>query len=170
MTVDDVLNYFGSGYAMHKEIGLSPSNIKNWLSYGYIPLQTQFKLERLTNGGLKVDEKDIEDERNNIEKGVKIKLEKGYEFSQSHYRELFEEQKGQCDICKQSEKTIDYRSGKKISLAFDHDHSTGKSRGLLCGNCNRMLGFCNEDLTILKNSLSYLEKHKGTKNGVDEKR
>jgi hypothetical protein len=166
MTVDDVLNYFGSGYAMHKEIGLSPSNIKNWLSYGYIPLQTQFKLQRLTNGGLKVNEKDISDEM----QGVKIKLEKGYEFSQAHYNALFEEQNGECDICKQPEKTIDYRSGKKISLAFDHNHSTGKSRGLLCGNCNRMLGFCRDDPTILKNSLIYLEKHNSIKNRMDEKR
>jgi len=49
-------------------------------------------------------------------------------------------------------------------LAFDRNHSTGKSRGLLCANCNRMLGFCKDDLNILKNALVYFKKHNEIKN------
>lgn len=162
MTVDDVLNYFGTGYAMKKAIGLSPSNIKNWLSYGYIPFETQIKIERLTGGDLKVNKEDLDNEINNIKNGIKIRKEKKYDFSAEHYNKLFKKQKGACDICKQPEKTIDYRSGKIIALAFDHNHITGKPRGLLCGNCNRTLGFFKDNPSLLKNALLYIEKHEKT--------
>ena len=42
-------------------------------------------------------------------------------------------QKGLCWFCKKSQK-----SGKR--LAVDHNHTSGESRGLLCSQCNRLLG------------------------------
>lgn len=159
MTVDDVLTYFGSGYEMKKTVGLSASNIKNWLSYGYIPFRSQIKLQRLTNGALKVDHDALDKEIKSIKNGSRIKKIRNHEYSLESYNKIFNQQKGLCDICKQPEKTIDYRSGKIISLAFDHDHATGKARGLLCGNCNRMLGFSKDNLMILKNSIAYIKKY-----------
>jgi hypothetical protein len=55
MLIDDVYDYFGSGYAMQKSTGLNHSNFKNWRDKGYIPIATQMKIERLTNGELKAD-------------------------------------------------------------------------------------------------------------------
>lgn len=159
MTVDDVLNYFGSGYAMNKAVGVSATNIRNWVSYGYVPFQMQIKLQRLTNGGLKIDEKAFDKEIDDRKNGIKTKKGKSYGFSKENYNNLFAIQNGCCAICKQPEKTVDPRSGKIISLALDHDHITGKARGLLCGNCNRMLGFSKDNIVILKNSLIYLKKH-----------
>lgn len=50
-----------------------------------------------------------------------------YGLTIAAYRALLESQNGRCAICgaKQGEK-----------LKIDHDHRTGKVRGLLCGSCN----------------------------------
>ena len=46
-------------------------------------------------------------------------------------------------------------TGKR--LAVDHCHKTGKIRGLLCTKCNIGLGYFNDDVILLKNSIRYLE-------------
>lgn len=53
MTIEDVLEYYGTAHKMQKTHGLSHNNINNWRSYGYIPIATQLKIERLTEGKLK---------------------------------------------------------------------------------------------------------------------
>jgi hypothetical protein len=45
------------------------------------------------------------------------------------------------------------------TLAVDHNHITGKNRGLLCGNCNKALGLLREDPSIIKSLLKYLDKY-----------
>jgi uncharacterized ferredoxin-like protein len=48
--------------------------------------------------------------------------------------------------------------GKETSnLCLDHDHSTGKFRGWLCGHCNRGIGQLGDTIDSLKRALSYLE-------------
>lgn len=159
MTVDDVLNYFGSGYEMKKKVGLSPSNIKNWLSYGYVPFRSQIKLQRLTNGALKVNDDDLDREMSNAKNKKRIKKKRSYEFSMAHYTELHEKQNGLCAICNNPETKMDYRTGKIVLFSFDHDHLTGKSRGLLCSRCYRMIGFCRDNLVILNSAALYIKKH-----------
>lgn len=67
------------------------------------------------------------------------------------YNQLLAQQNGVCAICG----GVD----KKKSLAVDHDHSTGKIRGLLCGRCNPLIGFCLESPEIVRNVIEYLEKY-----------
>jgi len=77
---------------------------------------------------------------------LKIKL------SLEEYKNLVLKQKDLCAICGKQE--------KNKSLAIDHDHTTGKTRGLLCQKCNRALGgFC-DDIQVVKNALTYLKNHK----------
>lgn len=51
---------------------------------------------------------------------------------------MLEEQNGVCAICNQKQRGAKGNSNK---LCVDHNHETGKVRGLLCSFCNRFLGF-----------------------------
>ena len=59
MTFQQVKKYFKSGYFLHKHTGMSKVNFINWGRRGYIPIQSQLKLERLTNGKLKANIKHL---------------------------------------------------------------------------------------------------------------
>lgn len=55
-------------------------------------------------------------------------------ITQKEYEILLKKQKGVCAICGSKPDT------RWQILAVDHDHNTGKVRGLLCMVCNTMLG------------------------------
>lgn len=57
-------------------------------------------------------------------------------FTLEKFNAMAEEQHHTCAICSRG----NTRSGKPISLAVDHDHTTGEACGLLCTGCNRHLG------------------------------
>jgi hypothetical protein len=42
-------------------------------------------------------------------------------------------------------------------LCVDHDHNTGKVRGLLCLNCNMVLGLVYDNTQTLLNLVAYLK-------------
>ena len=52
-------------------------------------------------------------------------------FTEADYERLLLEQDGGCAICGAAPKTR--------RLHVDHDHRTGRVRGLLCHSCNRRL-------------------------------
>ncbi len=69
------------------------------------------------------------------------KLFSKYGIRQSDYDEMFERQKGLCAVCGNPETTLQSRCAPDgtrgvILLAVDHDHETGKVRGLVCWKCN----------------------------------
>jgi hypothetical protein len=68
------------------------------------------------------------------------------------YDKLFEAQGGCCAICHRPDETF------KKHLSVDHNHETGKVRGLLCGNCNTGLGKFQESLTLFDSARAYLLK------------
>lgn len=55
-------------------------------------------------------------------------------LTEVEYKMLFQAQNGVCAICKSKPDT------RWKMLAVDHNHDTGKVRGLLCMVCNTMLG------------------------------
>jgi hypothetical protein len=74
-------------------------------------------------------------------------------FFSSDYDELFLEQNGRCKMCQMEQS----RLNKKLSV--DHDHVTGKIRGLLCQRCNAVLGLCHDDIRILTKAIIYLKRN-----------
>jgi hypothetical protein len=72
------------------------------------------------------------------------------------YQELLEEQGGGCAICGNPETAI--RMNKIVAMSVDHNHSTGKRRGLLCTACNIGIGSLAESPERLRAAIAYLEK------------
>ena len=60
------------------------------------------------------------------------KLRRAFGLTLEQYQEMFEAQGGLCALCNQE--------GQRRLLAVDHDHVTGRIRGLLCHICNTALG------------------------------
>jgi hypothetical protein len=73
------------------------------------------------------------------------------------FQVLLQVQHGRCAICGATEGHRSCR-GKVCRLAVDHDHETGKVRGLLCNNCNRGLGRFKDSVENLEAALRYLQR------------
>ncbi len=82
-------------------------------------------------------------------------LKSEYGLSLEDYNELLKNQKHKCAICDADE--VDSFKGL---LFVDHDHGTGKVRGLLCHHCNTALGKFRDSTEILNKAIAYVEKHK----------
>lgn len=74
------------------------------------------------------------------------------------YDEMLSQQGGKCAICRTDNNQI--IRGKLAPLHIDHDHLTGKIRGLLCGCCNTALGKFRDDEDILTRAIAYLSKNR----------
>lgn len=83
-------------------------------------------------------------------------LRRGYGMSLEEYQDLLVSQDGCCAICKGKEIA---KNGKVTWLPVDHDHGTGVVRGLLCTNCNHMLGKAKDNPAILRAGADYLDRH-----------
>ncbi len=81
-------------------------------------------------------------------------LIKQYGLSLDDYDRMFGKQGGVCAICGQPE-TRRYR-GEITNLVVDHDHKTGRIRGLLCSRCNVRLDELIGDLDWPKRATQYV--------------
>lgn len=81
-----------------------------------------------------------------------------YGLTPADYAALLAAQDGVCAICLKPERVIDARTGEPRRLSVDHDHATGKVRGLLCARCNRTLGQMDEDMDSLIRAAGYLRR------------
>jgi hypothetical protein len=86
-------------------------------------------------------------------------LKKHYGVTLEWYERKFSEQNGVCAICRKPERRIDYRTKEPFFLAVDHDHKTGEPRDLLCSFCNHGLGCFDDDATLMRAAIEYLERH-----------
>jgi RNA polymerase subunit RPABC4/transcription elongation factor Spt4 len=74
------------------------------------------------------------------------------------YEQLLEKQNYLCAICGKPE-TSKNSVGLVQQLSVDHDHRTGKIRGLLCCHCNHLLGSAKDDTQVLRKAIDYLCKN-----------
>lgn len=94
----------------------------------------------------------IEYSKKNREKTRATQLQRDFGVTEDFIRALMDNQNGCCAICGDS---LVYPHSKK-SFAVDHDHKTGKVRGLLCGYCNTGLGYFKDNWEYLIEASNYL--------------
>ena len=73
-----------------------------------------------------------------------------FKIPAEQYEQMLKAQDGKCAICKN-----ECSSGMRLSV--DHDHSSNKIRGLLCGKCNRGLGMYDDNENRLLLAVKYLQ-------------
>ena len=80
-------------------------------------------------------------------------LKEGYGISSEIYEQMLQLQNGKCAICESSEPK--HNSGYFV---VDHCHESGSVRGLLCGECNFMIGKAKDNISTLESAINYLKK------------
>jgi len=73
------------------------------------------------------------------------------------YSNMAKDQDGKCAICGSA---IGDSAGRRLYV--DHNHSTGKVRGLLCSSCNFGIGNFKDSVELLRSAIKYLEETDGT--------
>ena len=100
-----------------------------------------------TDAGIRTKRKSRLKRTKEAEKKWGLKCKYGITLEQ--HEQMYAKQNGCCAICgilvKYSE------------IQTDHNHETGKIRGLLCRCCNTGIGFLKDDTRIMENAISYLK-------------
>ena len=81
-----------------------------------------------------------------------------YSITHQEAFELVKRISGRCAVCRERE-TTHSKYGYVRTLSVDHNHKTGRVRGLLCRRCNSVLGFAKDSVQLLKRLIAYLEAH-----------
>lgn len=68
----------------------------------------------------------------------------------SAHQAIYKAQDGACAICATPR--------EPLGLVIDHNHKTGKVRGLLCGACNTGIGLLKDSPDVLDAAIEYLEQ------------
>jgi hypothetical protein len=77
---------------------------------------------------------------------------KRYNSTITEYNQIISNQNNQCAICNRVFDPI----SRQTTAHIDHNHKTGKIRGLLCGSCNRAIDLLQDDPEVCKNAAAYL--------------
>lgn len=78
------------------------------------------------------------------------RIKRLYSLTPEQYQQLSRSQGDACAICQITPE----------KLMVDHDHATGKVRGLLCGMCNLAIGYFGDKPETMEAAKRYLESHK----------
>lgn len=84
-------------------------------------------------------------------RGLRYKLRTRYNMTIDDYEALKASQENRCAICRVHESEL------KRALHIDHDHATGRVRGLVCFACNTGMGKLGDDPALLRKAADYLE-------------
>jgi DNA-directed RNA polymerase subunit RPC12/RpoP len=84
-------------------------------------------------------------------------MKKKYNLTADEFDGYWIASRGRCYICKRIMRSPENKQGQALDVvAIDHDHKTGKMRGLLCNRCNKAIGLFEEDIKILEEAIKYL--------------
>jgi hypothetical protein len=98
------------------------------------------------------------------------RLKKKFGITLDDYANMLEKQNHRCAICQthiddyvsqcEGSESVYAQRKSKQNFSVDHCHDTGKIRGLLCYNCNLMLGNAKDNSDLLLKAIEYLKQHK----------
>lgn len=92
----------------------------------------------------------LNNKQKHAKRGWSWRLEK-IGFTAELYYSMLKQQKNVCALCK--------KSPEDVKLSADHNHSTGKARGLLCHSCNIAVGYLEKyDQAWLELAQSYVKQ------------
>lgn len=77
-----------------------------------------------------------------------------YGISLEDYEAMKVAQENRCAICARV-----FGKEKGSVANVDHCHTTGRVRGLLCGDCNRGIGLMGDDAARVRSAAGYLERY-----------
>jgi Recombination endonuclease VII len=89
-----------------------------------------------------------------LTKNKEMHLRKGYGLSGDDFSVLLKAQGYKCGCCGGPFAA----NSHKRPMHVDHDHRTGKVRGILCGGCNLILGHAKDSVEVLQRAIFYLQK------------
>ena len=81
-------------------------------------------------------------------------LKRNYGLTFEEFETMLSDQDNCCAVCGGKE-----TYGRHKRFTVDHNHNTGKVRGLLCHRCNTAIGLVNEEIHTHKSMIEYLESH-----------
>jgi hypothetical protein len=55
MTLNEALDYFGTGYKLCKKLGITPTNYSTWKRRDFIPIKRQLMINMLIEDELPID-------------------------------------------------------------------------------------------------------------------
>lgn len=114
--------------------------------------QTDEEREELRQKRIARSKKWRDENREKYLLGKKVnRLKSKYSLSIEEFNSMVLSQNGVCAIC--------FSTTSSGLLCVDHNHTTGKVRGLLCHVCNRSLGMMKEDVNILQSAINYIQKY-----------
>lgn len=113
------------------------------------PCKNGHVAERWNYNGMCVVCKRESDRSSNIKAGKRYRIKKLYGLTDEQTAFMLNEQNNKCAIC-----GSEFSSSHDVMI--DHCHDTGIVRGLLCINCNWMLGNSRDNPDILLKAAKYL--------------
>jgi hypothetical protein len=109
------------------------------------------------------------------QRAVRTTLKSKYGITEVQYAEMFDAQRGCCAICERrmvsrldpSRPIYSGRGAPSREVArVDHCHASGRVRGLLCSDCNIMLGHAHDDDELMLTAVRYLRASRATAHAI----
>lgn len=92
------------------------------------------------------------------DKIASAKRQRLYGLTADQFMHMLEKQQHKCAICQRAE-TRKHKNGNVLPLSVDHDHDTGKIRGLLCKKCNTAISYLSDSYVVTERAMRYLKRH-----------
>jgi len=83
-------------------------------------------------------------------------LKRGYKISLEEIHDMLETQDYKCLLCKRKIEII-LDKGIRSTANVDHNHNTGKVRGLLCSYCNTLVSYVENNKDRLDEIIEYIK-------------